>query len=126
MSGAEVSTGWVASLLSKAAGLVEDSLNLIRALLILGHVLHADEHDLRRTRTVPDRRRPTDAGAAEPENPSRPTGQTIFTVDTRRRPARVPRPSRTPARPTCSFHDAHCSMTSLTALCGGRAIVIKI
>ncbi|MFR9797115.1 IS66 family transposase [Streptomyces sp. MS06] len=33
----------MASLLPEAAGLVEDSLNLIRALLILGHVLHADE-----------------------------------------------------------------------------------
>lgn len=43
VTGAEVSTGWVASLLSEAAGLVEDSLNLIRALLVMGHVLHADE-----------------------------------------------------------------------------------
>jgi transposase len=43
VTGAEVSTGWVASLLPEAAGLVEDSLNLIRALLIMGHVLHADE-----------------------------------------------------------------------------------
>ena len=43
MTGARVSTGWVASLLPEAAGLVEDSLNLIRALLIMGHVLHADE-----------------------------------------------------------------------------------
>ena len=43
VTGAEVSTGWVASLLPEAAGLVEDSLNLIRALLVLGHVLHADE-----------------------------------------------------------------------------------
>lgn len=43
VSGAEVSTGWVASLLPEAAGLVEDCLGLIRALLVLGHVLHADE-----------------------------------------------------------------------------------
>jgi transposase len=43
VTGAEVSTGWVASLLDEAAGLVGDSLDLIRALLILGHVLHADE-----------------------------------------------------------------------------------
>ena len=43
VTGAEVSTGWVASLLGEAAGLVGDSLDLIRALLILGHVLHADE-----------------------------------------------------------------------------------
>ncbi|MFD0501897.1 IS66 family transposase [Streptomyces chiangmaiensis] len=43
VTGAEVSTGWVASLLPEAAGLVEDSLNLIRALLMMGHVLHADE-----------------------------------------------------------------------------------
>ncbi|MBW8735733.1 MAG: transposase [Streptomyces turgidiscabies] len=43
VTGAEVSTGWVASLLPEAAGLVEDSLNLIRALLVMGHVPHADE-----------------------------------------------------------------------------------
>lgn len=43
VTGAEVSTGWVASLLPEAGGLVEDSLNLIRALLVMGHVLHADE-----------------------------------------------------------------------------------
>jgi transposase len=43
VTGAKVSTGWVASLLPEAAGLVEDSLNLIRALLAMGHVLHADE-----------------------------------------------------------------------------------
>ncbi|MGW2588643.1 DUF6444 domain-containing protein [Streptomyces virginiae] len=42
VSGAEVSTGWVASLLPEAAGLVADSVNLIRALLVMGHVLHAD------------------------------------------------------------------------------------
>ncbi|WP_371674220.1 transposase [Streptomyces sp. NBC_00289] len=33
----------MASLLSEAVGLVEDSLNLIRALLVMGHILHADE-----------------------------------------------------------------------------------
>lgn len=43
VTGAEVSTGWVASLLPEAADLVADSLNLIRALLTMGHVLHADE-----------------------------------------------------------------------------------
>jgi transposase len=43
VTGAEVSTGWVASLLPEAAGLVEDSVNLIRALLVMGHILHADE-----------------------------------------------------------------------------------
>jgi transposase len=43
VSGAEVSTGWVTSLLPEAAGLVADSVNLIRALLVMGHVLHADE-----------------------------------------------------------------------------------
>jgi hypothetical protein len=44
----------VASLLSEAADLVEDSLNLIRALLALGHVLHADEST---TRIATTRRR---------------------------------------------------------------------
>lgn len=43
VTGVEVSTGWVASLLPEAADLAEDSLNLIRALLTMGHVLHADE-----------------------------------------------------------------------------------
>lgn len=43
VTGAEVSTGWVASLLPEAADLVEDAVDLIRALLILGHLLHADE-----------------------------------------------------------------------------------
>ncbi len=43
VTGAEVSTGWVASLLPEAADLVEDSPHLIRALLVLGHVLRADE-----------------------------------------------------------------------------------
>jgi transposase len=43
LTGAEVSTGWVVSMLAKAAELAEDSVNLIKALLILGHLLHADE-----------------------------------------------------------------------------------
>ncbi|MGW6412656.1 IS66 family transposase [Streptomyces vinaceus] len=43
MTGAEVSTGWVASLLPEAAGLAADSVDLIRALLVMGHILHADE-----------------------------------------------------------------------------------
>lgn len=43
VTGAEVSTGWVASLLGEPAELVADSVNLIRALLIMGHVLHAGE-----------------------------------------------------------------------------------
>ncbi|MET7544106.1 IS66 family transposase [Streptomyces sp. NPDC005507] len=43
VTGAEVSTGWVAFLLPQAAGLVEDSVDLIRALLVMGHILHADE-----------------------------------------------------------------------------------
>jgi transposase len=43
LTGAEVSTGWVASVLAEAADLVADSVELIRALLVLGHVLHADE-----------------------------------------------------------------------------------
>jgi transposase len=43
VTGAQVSTGWVASLLPEAADLVTDSLNLIRALLTMGHILHADE-----------------------------------------------------------------------------------
>lgn len=43
VTGAQVSTGWVASLLDEAAELVADSLRLIRALLTLAHVLHADE-----------------------------------------------------------------------------------
>lgn len=53
VTGAEVSTGWVASLLGEAAGLVADSVNLIRALLVMGHVLHADETT---TRIGPARR----------------------------------------------------------------------
>lgn len=43
LTGARVSTGWTASVLNRAAELVEPSLDLIRALLVLGHVLHADE-----------------------------------------------------------------------------------
>jgi transposase len=43
LTGARVSTGWTASVLDRAAELVEPSLHLIRALLVLGHVLHADE-----------------------------------------------------------------------------------
>lgn len=43
LTGARVSTGWTSSVLDQAAGLVEPSLDLIRALLVLGHVLHADE-----------------------------------------------------------------------------------
>lgn len=43
VTGAQVSTGWVSGLLAEAAGLVEESLHLIRALLVLAHVLHADE-----------------------------------------------------------------------------------
>jgi transposase len=43
LTGARVSTGWVSSVLEQASGLVEPSLDLIRALLVLGHVLHADE-----------------------------------------------------------------------------------
>ncbi|XVQ84021.1 IS66 family transposase [Microbispora siamensis] len=43
LTGAHVSTGWVASVLGQAAQAVAGSLKLIRALLTLGHVLHADE-----------------------------------------------------------------------------------
>lgn len=43
LTGAKVSTGWVASQLPKAAGLIVGSLKLVKALLVLGHVLHADE-----------------------------------------------------------------------------------
>jgi transposase len=43
LTGANVSTGWVSGVLAQAADLVADSLTLIRALLTLGHVLHADE-----------------------------------------------------------------------------------
>ncbi len=43
LTGAQVSTGWVAAQLPRAAGIVAGSLRLIKALLALGHVLHADE-----------------------------------------------------------------------------------
>jgi transposase len=43
ITGAQVSCGWVASVLAEAADLVEDRVRLIKALLTLGHVLHADE-----------------------------------------------------------------------------------
>jgi transposase len=43
LTGASVSTGWVSGVLAQAADLVGDSLKVIRALLTLGHVLHADE-----------------------------------------------------------------------------------
>jgi transposase len=43
LTGAAVSTGWVSTMVAEAADLTADSLNLIRALLMLGHVLHADE-----------------------------------------------------------------------------------
>jgi transposase len=43
LTGAAPSTGWIASLLPRAASLVAGSLRLIKALLTLGHVLHADE-----------------------------------------------------------------------------------
>ncbi len=43
LTGAAVSTGWVSGVLAEAADLVGDCLKLIRALLVLGHLLHADE-----------------------------------------------------------------------------------
>jgi transposase len=43
VTGAQVSTGWVSSQLVKAAGLVAAPNKLIAALLVLAHVLHADE-----------------------------------------------------------------------------------
>ncbi|WP_127354342.1 IS66 family transposase [Actinacidiphila soli] len=43
LTGASVSTGWVNTMVAEAAGLTADSLNLIKALLVLGHILHADE-----------------------------------------------------------------------------------
>lgn len=43
VTGAAVSTGWVSSLLPKAATLLVPPLKLIAALLVLGHVLHAGE-----------------------------------------------------------------------------------
>ncbi len=43
LTGAEVSTGWVASVLAEAADLVAESVKLIKALLTLAHVVHSDE-----------------------------------------------------------------------------------
>lgn len=43
LTGAAPSTGWIAAQLARAADLVAPALRLIRALLTLGHVLHADE-----------------------------------------------------------------------------------
>lgn len=43
LTGAAVSTGWVSALVAEAAGLTGDCVDLIRALLMLGHILHADE-----------------------------------------------------------------------------------
>ncbi|TDD08259.1 IS66 family transposase [Nonomuraea diastatica] len=42
-TGARVSPGWVSSILAEAAALVAGSINVIRALLTLTHVLHVDE-----------------------------------------------------------------------------------
>jgi transposase len=47
LTGAAVSTGWIASQMPKAAALVAPTVKLIRALLTLGHVLHADESTTR-------------------------------------------------------------------------------
>lgn len=47
LTGARVSTGWVAAQVPKAASLVAGSVRLIKALLTLGHVLHADESTTR-------------------------------------------------------------------------------
>ena len=43
LTGARVSAGWVGAQVAKAAGIVAGSLRLIRALLTLSHVVHADE-----------------------------------------------------------------------------------
>jgi transposase len=43
LTGAAPSTGWIAAQLARAAHLVAPALRLIRALLTLAHVLHADE-----------------------------------------------------------------------------------
>ncbi|MEU4235675.1 IS66 family transposase [Nonomuraea sp. NPDC026600] len=43
VTGARVSPGWVSSILAEAAMLITDSVELIRALLTLAHVLHVDE-----------------------------------------------------------------------------------
>ena len=47
LTGARVSTGWVAAQVPKAAGLAAGPVKLIKALLVLGHVLHADESTTR-------------------------------------------------------------------------------
>lgn len=47
LTGAAVSTGWVSAMVGEAAELTAHSLNLIRALLVLGHILHADETTMR-------------------------------------------------------------------------------
>jgi len=54
LTGAPVSTGWVAAQLPRATELVKPVLALVKALLTLGHVLHADETT---TRIGQDRRR---------------------------------------------------------------------
>jgi transposase len=61
LTGAQVSTGWVAAQLPRAAGLVVPCLRLIRALLTLGHVLHADET----TTNIAGRRRYLHAACTE-------------------------------------------------------------
>ncbi|MEZ0096342.1 IS66 family transposase [Streptacidiphilus sp. EB129] len=43
LTGAVVSTGWVSGMVAEAADLTAGSLNLIKALLMLGHIVHADE-----------------------------------------------------------------------------------
>ena len=43
LTGARVSTGWIASLLPKAAKLVAAPVKLVKALLVAGHLVHADE-----------------------------------------------------------------------------------
>lgn len=43
VTGAQVSPGWVSAVLAEGAVVVGDSLDLIRALLVLGQVLHPDE-----------------------------------------------------------------------------------
>ncbi len=53
LTGAAVSTGWVACVLTEAADLVAPSVKLIKALLTLVHVLHADETTTR----IGDKRR---------------------------------------------------------------------
>lgn len=43
LTGAALSTGWVSNVLAEAAALVGDCLKPIRALLVLGHLLHCDQ-----------------------------------------------------------------------------------